>query len=133
MKGPPAAGSGAVRAGCHRAPKIYNAHVTGAGNPYATTAAPDGLSLAPEEGIRRAANRAAVWTALAVFVVSLAAPVAVLYGHRALSAMKRSGLGGQHRGAALVAVVLGWMWMPMVLWQLLTLAGNLREIFARMG
>jgi hypothetical protein len=121
-----------VRSACHRAPKIYNALVTAAGNPYAASVAPGGQALLSEEGIRRAANRSAVFAALAVFVVSLAAPVAVLHGHRALSAMKRSGLGQQHRGAALVGVVLGWVWMPFFVLQLVTLAGDLRDVLVRM-
>jgi hypothetical protein len=119
------------RTACHKAPKIYNAAVMATGNPYAA-AAPGGPAVLSEEDIRRAANRSAVFAAVAVFVVSIVAPVAVLQGHRALSAMKKSGLGQQHRGAALVGVVLGWLWMPFAVWQLVTLVvttvGDVRNI-----
>jgi hypothetical protein len=107
--------------------------MTAAGNPYAATAAPHGPALLSEEGVRRAANRAAVFALLAVFIVSIAAPVAVLHGHRALSAMKKGDLGQQHRGAALVGVVLGWLWMPVLLLELVKLAGDVRDILARMS
>jgi hypothetical protein len=108
--------------------------VTADSNPYAaTSAAPGGSTLLSEEDVRRAANRSVVFAALAVFVVSLAAPVAVVLGHRALSAMKKSGLGQQHRGAALAGVVIGWVWMPFLVLQLVTMVGDVREIFARMS
>lgn len=107
--------------------------MTGAGNPYAPAAAPHGPALLSEEGIRRAANRAAVFAVLAVFILSIAAPVAVLHGHRALSAMKKSSLGQQHRGAALVGVVLGWLWTPVLLLELMTLVGEVRALLGRMS
>ena len=102
--------------------------VAGAGNPY-TVSADAGPSIPAEQAIRRNANLAAIFAAVAVLFLPLAAAVAVFLGHTALSAMKRTGVGQQHRGAALVGVVLGWIWLPFLLLQLLVTVGDVRALF----
>jgi hypothetical protein len=104
--------------------------VPGADNPY-TVSVDAGRGAASEEGIHKTANLAAIWAAVAVLVFTPAAPLAVFFGHRALSSIKRAGLGLQHRGAALVGVVLGWLMVPLFLLQVLNIANDVRSLLSR--
>jgi hypothetical protein len=103
--------------------------VTDVGNPYAPGTAAD-APPPPETWVRRAANLAVLSTVLAVFGASLFAPFAVYFGHKALSSMKRDRLGLQHRGAAMVGVVFGWVLTVLLIVQLPELLREIRELLA---
>jgi hypothetical protein len=76
-------------------------------NPYVVAQSP--IAPSSEEAVRRSANLAAIMAGVALLVISLAAPVAAYFGHKALAGIKRDGVGEQHRGAAMVGVVFGWI------------------------
>jgi hypothetical protein len=65
--------------------------------------------------VRRNANVAVVMAAIAFLAITLTAPLAVYYGHKALRSIKRDRVGLQHRGAALVGVVFGWFLVAVLL------------------
>jgi hypothetical protein len=91
--------------------------VSAEGNPYA--AASGSADPITEDSVRRMANLAAVFAVASLLYFALLAPVAVFLGHRALRAIRRGGVGLQHRGAALVAVVVGWPLIVLAALQLL--------------
>jgi hypothetical protein len=96
-------------------------------NPYAVgTERPSGPS---EEAIRRQANAAALLAGGALLFGTLLAPLAVYFGHRSLSAMRRHRLGLQHRGAAMAGVVFGWLLVAFLLMGLPALVHEAGRLF----
>lgn len=80
------------------------------------------------EQIRKQANWAASLGVAGFLCMPVVAPFAVYLGHRSLGAIRRSEAGLEHRGAARVGVILGWLGSALLAFALVASALEIVEL-----
>ena len=79
------------------------------------------------EQIRRGSTWAAVLGVAGLLISSLIAPYAAYRGHQCLRRILQENIGFEHRGAALVGAILGWLGSAYLLVALLAEAKSVFE------